>query len=259
MSQYNVDSLQDITASQTAIANGSPMKSGPVVAWFQDFNNRISNLNDCYQAIASCQAAGASPAANRQGEIWHDTVNERWFGDPDGSGHDDEFATRLQTQNISLATGGTATHKLMGVIHRNTTQVSTTSASVALMSYTLPADTLNTSNLIRVTAWGTSSGGGGPTVILAIHDGTGPAATSDIEGTSTDWIFINSIIPTTTTSERSFGYGKINRDDGTLPKVSVGNLFSFDTETDTTIQIYITANSGGKTVTQEGMIVELLG
>ncbi len=60
----------------------------------------------------------------------------------------------------AFSTGGSDTHKAMGVIdYQDTTVGNVGSGEDDLMSYTLPANTLNSDGkAIRVTAWGTGNG-----------------------------------------------------------------------------------------------------
>src|SRR3990167_2326021 len=128
MSQFNVGSLADITAATSGIAAGETNDAADVTTYITDVSARIADLNDAAQAIATSQS-GATLATNRQGEIFFDTDVAIWYGDPDGSGHDDEFLTRLLAYTIDLATAGTETFRLGGVINVDTTQVALAGAT----------------------------------------------------------------------------------------------------------------------------------
>jgi hypothetical protein len=107
MSQYNPANLADFSAATTAIANGTVQSSGPMQSVIRDVNARIADLNDAFRALATCQAGSSAPV-NRQGGIWFDASNAKWFGDPDGSGHDDDFA------NGSKPTGSRSPRRARG-------------------------------------------------------------------------------------------------------------------------------------------------
>ncbi len=84
----------------------------------------------------------------------------------------DQLQTLIRTGELPFGTGGTATHKTMGVIDSQFTPVGNVGAGEDdLMSYTLPADTLNADGkAIRVTASG--SGNGIDNVNLKFHFGS---------------------------------------------------------------------------------------
>ncbi len=84
----------------------------------------------------------------------------------------DQLQTLIRTGELPFGTGGTATHKSMGVIDSQFTVVGTVGSGVDdLMSYILPANTLDVDGkAIRITAWG--DGTGVDSVEVIFHFGT---------------------------------------------------------------------------------------
>src|SRR3990167_9724791 len=115
MSKFNVVNLADVTGHNAFTAN-SVLRAAQLNNAFGDIQDSLIDLNDAAQAIATCQASIVAPA-NKKGELWYDTSNTAWLGDPDESGHDDDFLTRLKayTRNPKLAS--TETARVGGVIH----------------------------------------------------------------------------------------------------------------------------------------------
>ncbi len=97
---------------------------------------------------------------------------------------------------VEFATGGTATHLVMGVIDTQHTPVGNVGAGEDdLMSYTLPANTLDTNGkAIRVLAWGL--GNGSDVVTLKVYFGGGLVATLTSGVTLTNWTLVLTIIRT---------------------------------------------------------------
>ena len=257
MGQFDVDTLTDLT-NRTILAAAS-ISSTDHEAWRNDLEPRIANLNDAAQAIATNQSGSAAPGTNRQGEIFFDTDINTWLGDPDGSGHDDEFLTRLTAKDFGLATGGTATHKLMGAIHVLTTANARTTTG-DFTSYTLPGGSLGANGqLVRVTFWGTRTGAAG-TFSLQPKFGTtnlGTAFASTVNSL-TDWYVECLIIRTGAASQDITFFALPNRDDtGSTTLVDAGSTAAETLSGDLAIALDLTAISAG-TVTQEGMIVELI-
>src|SRR3990167_9540249 len=141
MSQFNVGSLADVTA-YNSFAGRAILTSTQLNNAYGDIQTAINNLNDAAQAIASCQSGASAPGTNRQGEIWYDTTNTQWKGDPDGAGHDDNFATRLQTYLIDFAMASTETYRIGGCILIDVATYTKAGDTGVLGTYTLPAGTL---------------------------------------------------------------------------------------------------------------------
>ena len=260
MSQYDVDDLTGITSSTAGILAGQANSASDVKTWMDEAAADLANINTAIQAIATMQSGSTAPSTNRRGEIFMDTDDNRWLGDPDGSGHDDEFLTRLQAKNIDIATGGTATHKLMGAINVNTTASARTTAGDFAQTYTLPANTLDANGkLIRVTWWGTRSGAVG-TFSLQPKLGTtnvGTAIASTINSL-TDWMVQCLIIRTGVGTQDIFFHAVFNSD--ATGSTTLADFDGTQTEDETAtlaITLDLTAISAG-TVTQEGFLIELL-
>jgi len=126
--------------------------------------------------VNSCQSAATAPTANNiAGQIFFDTDVDIWYGDPDASGADDEFLTRIKAYSIDLATAGTDTFKLSGVTQRNTTESARTTTGV-LRAFTIAAGVLGTNNqALRLTAWFDKSGASG-TCTIQVRFGTTPTS-----------------------------------------------------------------------------------
>lgn len=259
MSQYNFDSLRSVSASTADIVDGQPQTDGPVVAWFEDFRGRIADAISATQALASMQAASGAPA-NRQGGIWHDTANNKWFGDPDGEGADDDFMNRTSAKGVLFATGGTGTIKPMGVINVDTTLVGSPPGFGAadLITYTVPANTMNTDgNILRIKFWGTKGGTLGSVnffVKLGSVTMSGVTAPSGM----TVWE-IEALIIRTGSSSADGALRARYQGDGisATSAVQVEGLSNFNAAIDQDARISITSGYSD-TIFNEGMTVELL-
>ena len=257
MVQFATSTLTDVT--DRPITSGI-ISSTEMESFRNDVETRIAALNDAAQALASFQA-GSSASESLRGSIWADTANTGrviWKGDPDANGPDDEILTRLEAYRVSLATGGTATCKPGGTISVDTTQVSRTTTGV-LMTYTLPANTLDANNkFVEVVCFGTRSGAVG-TFSLQPRFGTTAITTHSAASTGiTDW-FVNFFIVRTGAATQDCGsYIVLNMDaDGST------TLCDFATATQTlsgalAIDVNLSAIAAG-TVTQEIMIVKYGG
>ena len=256
MGQFDVDTLTDLT-NRTILAAAS-ISSTDHEAWRNDLEPRIANLNDAAQAIATNQSGSAAPGTNRQGEIFFDTDINTWLGDPDGSGHDDEFLTRLTAKDFGLATGGTATHKLMGAINVNTTAVLKDGATGVLMTYTVPASTLDVNGkLLRITCWGIKVQGNGAYTIQSRFGGNALASHISSAG-AFDWFIQYHIVRTGATTQDWNSYMILSRDDtGSTTLVDSGTAAETLSNA-LAIDLNVSAINGADDVQQEGMIVELL-
>lgn len=197
MSQYNSSNLQPLT--NRPIVTNKLIFASDHEAWRNDIEAKVAALNDAFQALASRQA-GATAPANRAGELWFDTGNSKWWGDPDGAGFDDDIASRLVAKGIGFATAGTGTIKPMGVFHRNTTVESISGPPPsAMISYTLPANTIDVElKLIQILIWGTKTNANGHITLTPRFGSSGVSIR--MLNTSTAWNLTWTIIRTASTS-----------------------------------------------------------
>lgn len=254
MSQFNVGTLADITADTSGIAAGQTNSASDVTTWISDVETRIQNLNDAAQAIATMQSGSSAPTA-RQGEIFFDTDDTSWFGDPDGSGHDSQFLDELTGYLADMATAGTATFRIGGPLVVDTTQVALAGSTGVLESYTLPAGTLaRNGQHVEIIAWGTKTGANADASIQARFN-TGVEHTHTLTDDADEWFIRWFIVRTGATTQKFCSTMIMDRDDtGETDLVGVGT----DAETlanALAIDLNLSAVNGSDTVTKEVMIV----
>jgi len=260
MSQFDVTTLTDITSSTANIAAGLTNSASDVTTWMTEAAADLAALNDAAQAIATSQSAATAPATNRQGEIFFDTDTSYWLGDPDGSGHDDEFLTRLTAYNHALATGGTATHKLMGRLHTDTTADSLSTAG-DFTAYTLPANTLSANGqAVRVTWWGTKTGTNTAFSLQPKYGSTNYGTAMNTVGTAAyTWTVQCLIVRTAAATQDVFFHVVLSADNAastTLASFDDTGTEDFTTALD--IALDCTVVHASDAVIQQGFIVELM-
>ncbi len=174
----------------------------------------------------------------------------------DGSGDVVEAVTSIQADAIA-ATGGTDTHKLMGVIHVDTAQVGNVGAGADdLMTYVLPGGTLDVNGkVLRVKAWGGSSTAG-KSVTLIFKFGAGQLALM-VSGNDGTWFAECLVARTGGTTQATVLRGEF--DGGVSNRV----VFAAGSETlssDITVKFTGENNTDAvdDAVFQLGMIVEIL-
>ena len=146
LTDYTARTWQDDEDATAAKFNGEFGSTGST-----GLQTKVQNLNDAIQDVNTCQASATAPAV-QEGQIWFNTTDDKWFGDPDGAGADDDFLTRIKAYNVSVATAGTDTFKLSGVTQRLTTENELT-ATGTLVTVTLSAGILGANGqAIRVCA-----------------------------------------------------------------------------------------------------------
>jgi len=142
---------------------------------FRTVQRRVNQLNDAIYDTNNRHAASVQPTSKVAGQVWFDSSNKFWMGDPDGSGADDNFATRLTAYQHSYVTAGTDTFKLSGVTQRNTTENARTTTGV-LRAFTIAAGVLGTNDqALRLTAWFATTGDPG-TCTIQVRFGTTPTS-----------------------------------------------------------------------------------
>jgi len=230
---------------------------------FDQIDALIDQIKNSMTDMENHRAGGSAPTSNKiRGQLWADTSNTDRVVlklDPDESGADDEFATRIEAKQISYASGGSATHKVMGAINVDVTTVTVGPSSGTLITYTLPADSLDTNGkLVRISCWGTANNSSS-SAQFSIRFNTGTQHTFTIDtSTSTDWHIKWFIVRTAATTQDWHAHFNQNRDD-----TGITDLVNSGTDAETlanalAIDVFSQAMSGGDTVTMDGMIVELL-
>jgi hypothetical protein len=255
MSQADTTALVDVADDNSDVANGLTNDATDVTDWMTDVEARIAAINDALQALATSQSGASAPAA-LEGELFFDTDDNQWLGDPDGSGHDDEFATRLQAYLIDFATAGTATGRPWLLIHKDFVAVSKAGATGVLMTHTLPAGTLAIDNqVLRITAWGTKSGTTAAATIQSRFN-AGAQASHVLSADCIAWSVERIITRTGAATQDFVSAMSLNRDDtGGTALVVVGT----DAETladALAIDFNVSSINAADTITQEGMIIE---
>lgn len=168
----------------------------------------------------------------------------------------DQLQTLIRTGELPFGTGGTATHKPMGVIDSDITSVAKAEDGV-LMTYTLPANTLDVNGkAVRVTAWGIGSA----SINVTINFRIAGTVISTLALTDADFYWRFSILIVRT---------------GSSAQVYVSELFTFtsggvmtslvgfnapiteDLTTALALDVNLSSWISG-TVTQKGMLVEVL-
>ena len=208
------------------------------------------------------QAGTSAPNPKTRGGVYanNGTTNVvTWYGDPDGEGADDEFATRLTAKNISFKTGGTATFKLGGAIDVNTTQVSRTTIG-GLMTYTLPAGTLaQTGQLAFVTAFGTKTGTLGAFTTEARLGGAAIKLFTSLSTHEVRWIIKSFIVRTGATTQAAGSYFKQSRDDmASTLLCGFSSVLNQTLANALAIDINLNGNVAPDTISQEIMLTKLL-
>lgn len=226
---------------------------------FGDIQDAIADLNDVAADLEDHHAGSSAPSDNAvRGKLWADTTNSGRVVlklDPDGSGADDEVLTRLEAYRISLATGGTGTHKVSGRLTTDSTSNSAAGSTGVLTSYTLPADTLDAdAKLIYVVAWGTKSGANA-TASLQVRFNAAAQHTHTVAANATDWFIERWIVRTGASTQDFASVCSLNRDDtGATDLVGTGTDAE-DLTTNLAIDINVSSINASDTITQEVLAV----
>lgn len=226
---------------------------------YKAIQNKISQLNKAVKDTNNRHAGTTAPTTKIAGQIVFDDSAKIWYGDPDGLGADDEIATRLTAYKHSLATAGTDTFKVRGLIESNTTAV-TRSDEGTLIAYTLPANTLDSNGQsLRITAYGTAVAGSNKTIHARF--GTVPTALfvlfdSVLGLTAAVWFATFTVMRTSASTivAGCKSFSDIENDSASATKLSP----TIDFTAAQTISVYVAAITAPDTITQEGMLIELL-
>ena len=180
--------------------------------------------------------SGSAPTDIANGMIWLDNTNQIFKG-------------RVNSRWESMHTG---------VINTDVTAVAKAGATGVLITNNLPASTLDVNlKAVRITCWGTQSGGNAASQIQS-RFGTTALATHILSANATDWFIQYHIVRTAAATQDWNSYMILNRDDsgstsladtGTAAKTLSGAL---------ALDLNVSTINGGDTVTQEGQIIEIL-
>ncbi len=166
-------------------------------------------------------------------------------------------------------TGGAETYKASGVIHADFATYTKAGATGVLNTYELPLDTLDIDGkFLRVTAWGTKTGAGAAATIQ-IRTGTTPTGRDTMtlhSATNRHWTVEAYIIRISSTHcDLSWSAHETTQTSVDLSSnINYGQRRYFALTTDTnwgvaqTIDFFVASINGGDSVTQEGLIIELL-
>lgn len=255
-----ISALSDLT--NRTISAATTVSSSDHESWRNDVESRVANLNDVVADLENNHSGTSAPTDNAvEGKLFANTTNNpaELFFDPDGSGADIRVVMETHTQtltNKTFGTGGTATHKPMGSINADPTAVSRSTTGV-LITYTLPADTLDANNkLLRITLWGTKTGTTA-TADVQFRFGTTPTArvTHTIAQSAAGWRIEVIAIRVSSSAVDMPG----TRIEGTtITPFSIVLTSGIDLTADQTIDINLSSINASDSVSQDGMLVELL-
>lgn len=132
-----------------------------------------------------------------------------------------------------------------------------------LKSFTIPAGLLNAVNRgLKITAWGQYTGANAAWTIQ-VRTGTTPTTRDQLAGLTTTvfWSFTFYLFKISDTTAQFFIRGVGNRSNGDIDK-NVGDTVEITTDTDWTaaqiVDINVSTINASDTITQEGLIVEIL-
>lgn len=265
----------------SALSNDSTLSSGGSVSSTENNTHRTnyrSLINDLRtNAIAQekNRASTSEPTDKFEGIIYCDTNSDpallKYY--KDGSENLETLVGLALTQTLTnktltsptlttvvkdatFATGGTETHKPMGMIETNTTAVGNVGAGEDdLMSYTIPANTLDTDGkAIRITAWG--AGNGADNVTIKWHFGGTEEWTIVSAATRTSWEA--SVYITRTGASAQVMLGRASANGAVVNPVNATGIIDTTANIITKFTGENTADTTNDAVTQLGMIVEIL-
>ena len=188
--------------------------------------------------------------------------NERNF--PSGSVPVDTSDGMIHYDNVNKTFNGRANSRWesikSGVLNTNVTAVTQTGVTGVLMTYTLPANTLNANGkIIRVTNWGLKIAANDSLSLQIRWNGT-VLDTHFFGGAWNDWFIQLYIIRTGLSAQDWNIRGVDNRDDRFFePHTEVeSGTATEDETTDLTLDINVSSVDPDDGARQDGMIVELL-
>lgn len=157
------------------------------------------------------------------------------------------------------AGGGTAKGRPNLTIFKNTTQVSRSGATGALIAASIAASTLNaTGASLRMEAWGTKTGASSA-ASLQVWWGGASIATHTMSAACTDWFVRVNIVYTGASAQDTVSYIVLNRDDTASTTLVNATTAAVDT-TGAAQVLKVEVSSLGllDVIAQEGAIVEFL-
>ena len=241
MSQFNVSNLADVTG-HNAFSARSVLTAALLNSAYGDIQTAITDLNDAAQALATSQS-GTSAPANRQGGLFFNTSTNRLLFDPDAAGYDQPIPRVLTVDTTAVA--------------RSTTGV--------MMTYTLAASTLaNNGQVLRVTAWGTKTNANG-NAGFSLRFGTTPTnlIANNLDAVADFWKITAEIIRISATAVDCIGFVTLISITGAATNAPTGCSFlalASDVALGSaqTIDFNLSTVNASDTVTQEGLMIELL-
>ena len=211
---------------------------------FKSLQSRVSRLNQAVKDVNSRHAGTSEPTSKQIGQLYYNTSEDRLYFDQDGLGAD-------QT--------------LPRVIYKSVTPVSGTVLSDPLITLSLPVNTLIANGkIVRITAWGTKSGTTGSNVIELTPGVAGELLV--VKENADAWIYKILLIRTGSGAQDFITVGG-SSDSGGWNGGSASTEGSFGVSAGTatltdssaiTLWLNLGALTGTDTITQEGVIVELL-
>ena len=240
LTDYTARTWQDDEDATAAKFNGEFGSTGST-----GLQTKIQNLNDAIQDMNTCHAAATAPAS-AQGQLWFQTDTNQLLLDPDAAGAD---------QPINR------------VIFTSVTAVGATGAAATMIACTVPASTLLADGqALRIHAWGTRTGASSAAVIQ-FRAAAAAMGSFTLPTLSDAWSVTVLYVRTSATTEdvimEANAADSSGWDGGSAATAGHAEVeFAVASNAVTgTIAIDIRASTVGAldVVTQEGMIVELIG
>jgi len=219
----------------------------------------IDEIKIALADIQNCRAtSNHTPTDNDiAGQIAFDTTLDQWFGDPDGSGADDEILTRLTAYLVDCATAGSDTFRIGGPLNVDTTQVALAGSTGVLESYTLPAGTLARDGQYVHTIISGTKTNANASASIQIRFNTGVQHTFTLAAATTDWTIEWWIIRTGATAQDFSAYIVLNSDATGLTDLTKTGTDGETLANALAIDANLSAVNASDTVTKEIMITEL--
>ena len=233
----------DTVLAATLNANNSAIKTG------------VTNLNSAIADVENNYASASQPTDKPQGKNWYDSGNSLLKVYHTTNGTPVALLDTTYAYNQSLSTAGTATFKVGGKINMDTTAVSKAGVTGTLMTYAVPASTLNaTGKALHCFAFGTKSGASSAAT-LQVRLGAVVLATHGLSAAVTDWYTDTWIIRRATATDPAVGsYEVLNRDDTGLTNLvhaATAASYVLDCSAANTFDINVSSIGALDTVTQE--------
>ena len=203
-------------------------------------------------------SASSAPTDTTNGFLWHDSTNNV-LKLRRGEAYE-QVLTENTVGTASIAAGsGTARGRPIMPIFKNTTQVSLTGATGALIAATIPASTLNaTGASLRMAAWGTKTGASSA-ASLQVWWGGASIATHTLSAGCTDWFVNVHIVYTGASAQDTVSFIVHNRDDtGSTDLCNVTSAAVDTTGAAVVFKVEVSALGALDALAQEAAIIEFL-